>query len=111
MVNSTIPYYLYVFWLNSTTSQISGKYSINGGAGWNWATYITANIDNKGHITSVYEVTRVQDVGWQWVNRTINYDVLFESIPEFEGIIVPICGLMAFFMVFRGKSKRRKGKK
>lgn len=106
-VNTTSPNYLYAFWLNSTTAQISGKYSTDGGSSWNWATYITANLDAKGHITSVYNVSNEGYVGWQWVNATTNYDVLFESIPEFQEILIPISMLIAVPLILLRRKNRK----
>jgi hypothetical protein len=98
---------LYAYWI--TSDQIEGNYSTDLGSSWSQITGFTIDVNSKVHLTSVYYAPNSDYIGWHWTkNVAFDNDVLFERIPEFNEIIIPIAGFMALFIVLRGKTKKKK---
>ena len=89
---------VYAFWINES-SQISGKYSTDGGSSWTWMAWITLNTTAKWNLTSVYSYTDDWGIGWLW---DMNGDeIYFESIPEFESFLIPIIAAVFVPIILR----------
>jgi hypothetical protein len=82
-------------------------YSIDYGAVWSQITGFTVNTDGKSFLTSVYYTPNEHLSGWHWTKvEAFDNDVLFERIPEFQDIIVPI-----FCMIFMAAVWQRRRRK
>jgi hypothetical protein len=105
---------LYAFWVNVSagpnTNQIEGNFSTDLGNNWVPIIYaFTPNIDGKRFLTSVYYAPNEYLIGWHWTQDIVNdNDVLFERIPEFQDIIIPIFFTIFMIAVWRKKRKLHK---
>ncbi|UCE80639.1 MAG: hypothetical protein JSV94_05675 [Methanobacteriota archaeon] len=99
---------LYAFWIRTTGSgvgqTIMGKKKSSGS--WSALTISNPDTDPKNHLTSIYSVSGESLICWQWTqNTTGNIEVLFDVIPEFKDIVVPVLIMMAIFYI--GFRRRR----
>jgi hypothetical protein len=108
---------LYAFWINTTAgmSQITGKYSTDGGGSWIWISGISTDTMSKKHLTSGHSVSNDYWVGWQWkVNQNAPpmYNIQFERLPEFSDVMMPMAFvvLLAFYFRRRKKTQEFDGK-
>ncbi len=94
--------YLYAFWISSNYQIEGQEYT---GSSWSTITEIETNTNAKDWLTSVYNVSAVGEVCWEWTQGTSSpYDARFERIPEFTEILIPF--LTTCFVIFL--SRRRK---
>jgi hypothetical protein len=98
--------HLYAFWIASNY-QIEGKQYTTS---WSTISSIEINTNEKDWLTSIYNVSSGANVCLEWTQGTSSpYDVRFETIiPEFSDAIIPIIGLLVYFIIFRKKSMRNK---
>ncbi len=100
---------LYAFWIRTTSSgvgqTIMGKKESSG----SWSALTISNPDSypKNHLTSIYSVSGESQICWQWTqNTTGTVQVVFDKIPEFGDLVVPIIIIMAVFFIMSRKRRR-----
>ena len=95
---------LYVFWISLDDNNIDCKKNDSGS--WSFVTLGGQNSNEKHYLTSIYSVSGENYICWQWTqNTTGDIEVIFDVIPEFEDLVVPILVMIAIFFV--GMRKRR----
>jgi len=101
---------LYAFWYDMQTSLIVGKKNVSGT--WTALTLPGQTAFAKQHLNSIYSAPGEQYVCWQWTQNTTapDIDVLFDKIPEFKTVILPVLflTLLVVFGVRRRRSKSGK---
>ncbi|MEE9152447.1 MAG: hypothetical protein V3U20_11550, partial [Thermoplasmata archaeon] len=100
---------LYAYWVNTTggTYQIEGNFSTDLGVTWSQTKGFTANTETKRYLTSVYYATDVYWTGWHWTKVVAgDNEVLFERIPEFQDIIVPIFCTIIMAVIWKRRRKK-----
>jgi predicted RNA-binding Zn-ribbon protein involved in translation (DUF1610 family) len=105
---------LYSFWIRTTSSgvgqTIMGKK--NSGGSWNSLTISNPDTYPKNHLTSIYSVSSESQICWQWTqNTTGNIEVVFDSIPEFGDLMVPLLMIMAIFYIGMRRRRAREPRK
>jgi len=97
---------LYAFWYDMQTNAIIGKKNVSG----TWtALTITQNTYVKQYLTSIYSVSGEQFICWQWTqNTTAPIQVVFDKLPEFSHVVVPIVFMMSFFVIITGRARRNR---
>jgi len=98
--------HLYAFWYDMQTNAIIGKKNVSG----TWtALTMTQNAYVKQYLTSVYSAPGEQFICWQWTqNTTAPIQVVFDKIPEFSQVVVPIVFMMALFVLMVGRTRRNR---
>ena len=94
---------VYALWIETTGYNIACKKNDSGS--WDFVT-LSQTSYTKQYLTSIYAVSGESHICWQWTqNTTGNIDVVFDVIPEFDDIVVPILIMIAVFFV--GLRRRR----
>jgi hypothetical protein len=102
---------LYAFWLqiNSNEYYIVCRKNVSG-AGWSDVSIGSQPSDTKQYLTSIYSVSGETNICWQWTqNTTGTIEVIFDKIPEFEDLIVPIIFMIGLFFVISRRRRRAEG--
>ena len=104
--------YVYAFWIQTDNTGIGrtimGKKNASGT--WTSLTFSGQTADAKQYLTSIYSVPAETLIAWQWTqNTTAPIQVIFDKIPEFDGVVMPVLFLMAMVLVVAGRRARRKG--
>lgn len=95
---------VYALWIETTGYNIACKKNVSGS--WSFVSLSGQTSYTKQYLTSIYSVSGESLVCWQWTqNTTGNVEVVFDVIPEFDDVIVPILMIMAIFFV--GLRRRR----
>ena len=96
---------LYAFWYDMQTSSIVGKKNVSGT--WTALTLSGQTAGAKQYLNSIYSASGAQYVCWQWTQNTTapDIDVMFDKIPEFKTVILPVFFLT--LMVVFGMRRRR----
>jgi hypothetical protein len=90
---------LYALWISSS-NQIVGKYSTDGGSSWNTMTGITTDTDAKESLTSIYSCN-LNDIAWEFDSST---KIKFEPIPEFTDMMIPIASVAILVLFWRRRN-------
>ena len=98
--------YIYAFWYDMQTSAITGMKNVSG----TWTTLtMTQNTNVKQYLTSIYSVSGEQFICWQWTqNTTAPIQVIFDKIPEFSHMVIPIVFMMSLFVIVGGRARRNR---
>ena len=95
---------LYALWVSLDDNNIDCKKNESGS--WSFVTLGGQNSNAKLNLTSIYSVSGESQICWQWTqNTTGDVEVIFDVIPEFQELLVPILIIIAIFIV--GIRKRR----
>ncbi len=95
---------VYAMWIETTGYNIACKKNVS--SSWSFVTLSGQTSYEKQHLTSVYSVSGESYICWQWTqNTSSNIEVIFDVIPEFEDVLVPVFLIMAVFFV--GSRRRR----
>jgi len=105
----------YFFWIErkwnpADSWSIMGKKNVSG----SWSFIPIGNPDTaspKQYQTSIYSVPGESNMCWQWTqNTTGTIEVIFDRIPEFDQVIIPVLFVILLFIaVFKNESiKKRK---
>ncbi len=99
---------VYAFWYDIQTNSIVGKRNVSGT--WTSLSFVQ-NTYSKQYLTSIYSAPAAQFICWQWTqNTTAPIQVVFDKIPEFGQVALPIFLTMmvffAFSVTFRRKQRR-----
>jgi len=100
---------LYAMWLEDTSNQVQIKKNVSG----TWTSVsIPQNSYAKYYLTSIYSAPGESYICCQWTQDTSGtYEVIFEKIPEFSEIVVPVFFMMMVFVVgYRHRSRMPKDK-
>jgi len=97
---------LYAFWYDMQANSIIGKKNVSG----TWTTLtISQNVYVKQYLTSIYSVSGEQFICWQWTqNTTAPIQVVFDKLPEFSHVVVPIVFMMSLFVLIVGRTRRNR---
>lgn len=76
---------LYAFYIRA--NQIYCK--VWDGSSWLEVT-LTSDTNTKTHLTSTYSSSDASKLPWIWRQETLDYDITFERIPEFDHVLLPI---------------------
>ncbi|UCE81109.1 MAG: zinc ribbon domain-containing protein [Methanobacteriota archaeon] len=102
---------VYAMWLqhqSGSKDYVIVKKNVSGA--WSFVS-LPANDYIKNHLTSVYSVPGESYICMQWTqNTTANIEVIFERIPEFSDVVLPVMFILTIFAVYRirtGRSGRR----
>jgi len=97
---------LYAFWYDMQTNAIIGKKNVSG----TWtALTITQNTYVKQYLTSIYSAPGEQFICWQWTqNTTAPIQVVFDKLPEFSHVVVPVVFMMSLFVLIAGRTRRNR---
>jgi hypothetical protein len=104
---------LYAFWMRtdsgSVPETVMGK-TKSGGGSWSSLSFGTQTSYTKHYLTSVYSVSGESHICWLWTQNTSGtIEVMFDVIPEFDDVVIPVFTILAIFFVVLGKRKTRKG--
>ena len=99
---------LYAFWLQTNNYNIVCKKNVSGT--WSFVTLSDQTSYPKQYLTSVYSVSGEANICWQWTqNTTGTVEVVFDKIPEFEDLMIPIIIIMAVFFITSRRRRRVNG--
>jgi predicted amidophosphoribosyltransferase len=95
---------LFAMWIqNAATDVLQVKKRVE--TSWSSVT-IDSNAYDKNYLTSIYSAPSESTVCMLWTqNTTADIEVIFEEIPEFKDVMVPILMIMAIFYI--GMRRRR----
>lgn len=102
---------LYAFWVETditgTGTTIVCKKKV--GASWTSITIGGQTAGEKRYLTSVYSVPGQQYVCWQWTqNTSAPIQVLFDKIPEFPSLLLPVVGIFLLLLAQVSSRRRRR---
>ncbi len=101
---------LYAFWIQMNSNNIICKKLAS--ETWNFVDIGSQNSYSKSYLTSVYAVSGQSNICYMWTQNTSSpIEVMFDKIPEFEDILIPICFMiLAVVTLSRNRTRRtRKG--
>lgn len=95
---------LYAFWYDMQTQYVVAKRNVSGT--WSAITLNSQTADPKAYLTSVYSVPSPSLICYQWTqNTTAPIHVVFDKIPEFEDVLLPM--LLAIFLCMALRRRAR----
>ena len=97
---------VYAFWYDMSTAAILCKKNVSGT--WTSVT-LTQNAYAKQYLTSIYSGPGEQYICWQWTqNTTAPIQVVFDKLPEFGSVVLPVMSMMLLFGVILGSRRSRR---
>jgi len=100
---------VYVFWVDISSMNVVAKRNSSGT--WESVDIGTQTSNAKQYLTSIYSAPGPSSICWQWTqNTTSPIDVVFDKIPEFEQLTLPV-GFMVLAIVLtfrRARISRRR---
>ncbi|MEW5747599.1 MAG: hypothetical protein AB1793_02255 [Candidatus Thermoplasmatota archaeon] len=97
---------VYALWVQRDNNNIICKKNVSGT--WSFVTIGGQTSYAKQYLTSVYSAAGEGLLCWQWTqNSSSPYHVLYDSIPEFSDVFVPVLLLL---VVFIAVNRRRAGR-
>ena len=102
---------VYAFWIltdsNAVGITVLGKRNTSGV--WSWLTFSPQTTDQKQYLTSIYSAPAEMFICWQWTqNNTAPIHVIFEKIPEFGDLVVPVFFVLMICVATMGRARSRK---
>jgi hypothetical protein len=101
---------IYAFWIHhifpppTDSKTIEGKRNASGA--WTALTLSGQTVGDKQYLNSIYSAPGEQFVCWQWTqNTTSPIQVLFDKLPEFKTVVLPV--LFLTLVVVFGMRRRR----
>jgi hypothetical protein len=96
---------LFAMWLRDTTYELLVMKNVSGT--WSSVT-VDQNSYAKNYLTSIYSAPGESYICMQWTQNTSSpYEVIFEKIPEFSDVVLPVFFVLTLFIaVYRRNSKR-----
>ena len=100
---------VYAFWLqtdsNAVGITVTAKKNVSGT--WTALTLPAQTTDAKQYLNSIYSGSGEHIICWQWTQNTTDPDieVLFDKLPEFKSVVLPV--LFLTLMVVVGMQRRR----
>ncbi|MBU0624196.1 MAG: hypothetical protein KJ672_05060, partial [Candidatus Thermoplasmatota archaeon] len=96
------------FWIETDTNGVGvtvmGKKNVSGT--WTALTLSGQTAGAKQYLNSIYSAPGEQFICWQWTqNTTSPIEVLFDKLPEFKTVVLPV--LFLTLMVVVGMQRRR----
>jgi hypothetical protein len=103
---------VYSFWIETDTNGVGvtvrGKKNVSGT--WTALTLSGQTAGAKQYLNSIYSAPGEQFICWQWTqNTTSPIEVLFDKLPEFKTVVLPVLFLTLIVVGMRrrrGKSRR-----
>jgi len=100
---------LYAFWIQMNNNNIICKQLAS--ETWSFVDIGTQSSYSKSYLTSVYAVSGQNNICYMWTQNTSSpIEVMFDKIPEFEDILIPIC-FMILAVVSLSRSRTRRARK
>jgi hypothetical protein len=92
-------------WVRDTTYELLVMKNVSGT--WSSVT-VDQNSYAKNYLTSIYSAPGESYICMQWTqNTTSPYEVIFEKIPEFSDVVLPVFFVLTLFIaVYRRNSRR-----
>jgi hypothetical protein len=98
------------FWIATSGKQgliLEAKKNVSG----TWTSVPLAGDTSyvKQYLTSIYSAPNEQLISWQWTQNTIpTTELLFDKIPEFSEIVLPVLGMMVLFIIVRRRAREKR---
>jgi hypothetical protein len=104
---------VYAFWLQTDSNAVGitvmAKKNVSGT--WTAMGLPPQTADAKQYLNSIYSASGEQFICWQWTQNTTNpIHVIFEKIPEFQTVVLPVLFLTLVVVVGMQRRKGRSGK-
>lgn len=103
---------LYAFWMRTDTSAVPKTVMGKTYSGGSWASlsFGTQTSYTKHHLSSIYNISGGDLVCWQWTQNTSGtIEVMFDKIPEFQDMALPVLFMIAMFAIISKRNRSRKG--
>lgn len=96
---------VFAMWIRDTTQELLVTKNVSGT--WSSVT-VDQNSYAKNYLTSIYSAPGESYICMQWTqNTTSPYEVIFEKIPEFSDVVLPVFFVLTLFIaVYRRNSRR-----
>ena len=96
---------IYAMWVQDTTQAIF----VNKNTSGIWSSIsVDQNSYAKNYLTSIYSAPGESYICMQWTQNTSSpYEVIFEKIPEFSEVVVPVFFVLAIFIAVYRRSARK----
>jgi len=100
---------IYVFWYSLQTFMVMAKRNVSGT--WSALTLNPQTADAKGYLTSIYSVAGEGHICYLWTqNTTAPIHVIFDKIPEFSEVVLPVLGIALLLAIATGPDRRRRSR-
>jgi len=104
---------LYTFWarMDTTDTPLTIMAKKNESGTWSWLATSSDTTSSKEHLTSIYSVTGSLLVCWQWTqntNGTGTLQTVFDKIPEFGDISLPVISILIVLFVAGERTRARR---
>jgi len=101
---------LYAFWVQMNNNNIICKKLAS--EAWSFVDIGSQNSYSKSYLTSVYAVSGQYNICFMWTQNTSSpIQVMFDKIPEFGDILVPICFMILAVVALSRSRTKRTGKR
>ncbi len=96
---------VFAMWMKQDTYQILVEKNVSGV----WSSVsVDQNSYAKNYLTSIYSVSGESYICMQWTQNTSSpYEVIFEKIPEFSEVVVPVLFVLTIFIAVYRRGSRR----
>lgn len=102
---------VWAFWIETGTDGIGYTLRAKKNVTGTWS-FFALNADTtyvKQYLASVYSASSEQYIAFQWTqNTTAPINVMFDKLPEFGDLVVPIFSVIVIFFVVHIRGSRRK---
>lgn len=99
---------VYVFWYDMQTNAIVGEKNVSGT--WTALSFVQ-NTYAKQYLSSIYSAPNEPAICWQWTqNTTAPIQVVFDKIPEFSHVTLPVMLTLLLFVAYEGTARKKRGK-
>ena len=96
---------IYAIWIRMDNNNVVCKVNVSGS--WSFVTIGEQTSHTKQHLSAIYSVSGEGNICWQWTqNTTGTIEVMFDKIPEFEDLALPVLTIIVVFALI---SRRRRG--
>jgi len=96
---------LFAFWIQMNNNYIVCKKNVSGS--WSSVSLGSQTSDTKQYLTSVYSVSGESNICWQWTqNTSAPIHVVFDKIPEFDDIVIPVFLIIIVFVMASRTSRK-----
>ncbi len=95
---------VYVMWIENATKEVKIEKNVSG----SWSSVsISQTTGTKVYLTSIYSAPSESYICFQWTETSGPlYDVVFERIPEFSEVVVPVLFMLTVFIaIYRRRAR------
>ena len=104
--------HLYAFWLRTDTSGVGVSVYARKCVGGTWSDISVGSQSSypKQYLTSIYSVAGNSYICWEWTqNTTATIHVMFDKIPEFESVLLPMSVAIILCVAINSRQRRKGG--